>query len=142
MNLLLVRFLHRSDGIFSRLLNADGEQLAVTLEHAYGDMESGFQPKIQPGTYECVRGLHRLDKGRGLMTAPFETFEVTGVVGHTGILFHAGNWNKDSHGCILLGMAIAESEAGEMVTNSRATMARFMEWQAGVDRFELTVLQG
>jgi hypothetical protein len=64
---------------------------------------------------------------------------VTGVAGHTGLLFHWGNWNRDSDGCILTGEAFADSAKGEMVTNSRASFARFMALQDGFDSFQLEV---
>ena len=143
MNLTLVRFKFAPDGIFSRLLDADGTQIAVTLEHAYPDGMSGYAPKVPLGTYLCERGTHCLKKGLGL-GQPFETFEVMDVPGHTGILFHAGNFNRDSAGCLLLGEALVDPDGDgpkdEMVTNSRATMAKFLDIQAGVDTFELTVI--
>lgn len=110
----------------------------MTLEHAYREGDS-WVPKLYPGEFLCVRGPHRLHG----MTQDFETFEVTGVEGHKGILFHWGNFNDHSEGCILTGDAIAEYSAGaareEMVTNSRAAFSRFMKIQEGVDHFTLRV---
>jgi len=73
---------------------------------------------------------------------PFETFEVTHVPNHTGILFHAGNYNCDSNGCILLGRVGMDSDQGTMVTNSRDTFTRFMLDLEGVESFPLTVEDG
>ncbi len=106
----------------------------MTLEHAYQEGEL-WLPKMKLGSYTCQRGMHRLNG----MEQDFETFEITAVPGHTNILFHWGNWTKDSEGCVLLGEALAESSEGEMITNSKATFAHFMERLAGVDSFTLTV---
>lgn len=122
-------------GIFGILEDEGGHAIAVTLEHAYASA-TGFNGKIPPGRYKCVRGPHRLHS----MTSDFETFEVTGVVGHDNILFHWGNYNKDSDGCILLGDRKADVGGSEMITNSKVTFAKFMELQKGLSSFELRVI--
>lgn len=118
------------DGITGRLLDEDGDQIAVTLEHSYEGTA-----KLPLGTYTCVRGPHRLHG----MTCDFETFEIMGVPGHTGMLFHWGNWHKDSDGCVLLGRVAMSSPKGYMITSSRDTFARFMLDLDGVDTFKLIV---
>lgn len=131
--LTLKRDLFRDDGIFSTLLDGD-KVIAHTCEHSYDK-----KPKLFNGTFTCVRGPHRLHG----MTADFSTFEIMGVTGHTGVLWHWGNFNKDSDGCVLLGedMVIEKSPNGvAMVTNSKATFAKFMEMFVGVDQFELEVI--
>lgn len=114
--------------------------LMVTLEHSYeNDSMAGhpWVPKLENGVYKCVRGIHRLKDMK-----PFETFEVTGVPGHSGILFHVGNYNKDSEGCILVGHKIAILPGGEkMISGSRDMFAKFMQAQAGCDEFTLTVTE-
>lgn len=126
MDLTLRRQSFTDQGVFGLLLNDQGDTIAVTLEHAYDRA-----PKVPPGEYKCVRGLHRLEG----MKEPFETFEVTGVPGHSNILLHVGNYQRDSHGCILVGTEIL----GEMITQSRVAFEKFMELQKGVDQFTLTV---
>lgn len=152
MNLVAQRTAYRPDGIFSAVADADadGDPFMVTLEHAYATVQ-GWQPKIPPGFYTCVRGQHQLAG----MAEPFETFEITGVEGHTNLLFHAGNFDADSEGCMLCGEAVVTegNPSGtpdgamtngnpcgiEMVTNSRATFAKFMGLQSGLDSFQLEV---
>lgn len=126
----LTRTACRPDGIIGSLFDAEGQPLAVTLEHSYGGA-----PKLPAGTYTCQRGKHRLHG----MTEDFETFEVLGVPVHTGILFHWGNYNDDSEGCILLGRVSCDSPKGCMVTSSRATFARWMLDLEGVQSFTLAV---
>ena len=135
MDLTLTRKQYRADGIFGELSDADGKTLFVTLEHAYEQQDGTFVPKIPTGTFVCQRGPHRLHG----MTSDFTTFEITGVEGHSNILFHWGNFNKDSEGCILLGKTVANTGADEMVTSSRAAFADFMAMQEGLDTFTLTV---
>lgn len=129
----LIRHDFRPDGIFGILYDAEGDQIACTLEHSYAD-----RPKLPVGTYVCIRGQHRLHD----MTQDFDTFEITGVPGHTNILFHWGNYNRDSEGCVLLGRGVTDSPVGWMVTSSRATFARFMLDLEGIDSFQLTVEDG
>lgn len=125
----LQRLEFREDGIFSKLLDDNGNIVAYTLEHSF-DMN----PKIYDGEFTCIRGTHRLHN-----MIPFQTFEITGVVGHTNLLFHQGNYNVDSDGCCLLGAEIVDSDKGRMVTNSVTTFAKFMEMMDGIDSFQLTV---
>jgi hypothetical protein len=134
MDLTLTRTDFRSDGIFGFLHTDSGFEVARTLEHAYLK-GAEWLPKIPPGRYACVRGPHRLAG----MKSDFETFEVKGVTGHWGLLFHWGNFAKDSSGCVLLGRAIGRLGSVQMITDSRATFAAFMRLQAGVDEFTLTV---
>lgn len=141
MNLTLTRFKYGIDGIFGELkATADFTDVAVTLERAYPmvDQVNGHTvfAKIPQGVYICERGIHQLSHG-----GPFETFEVTGVTGHTDLLFHQGNYDSDSQGCILLGAAVAQvTPDTQMVTDSRETFANFMTLQSGEDSFTLTVI--
>jgi len=129
MTLRLRRIEFREDGIFSELYLPDGKILAHTLEHSFASV-----PKLYDGTFNCVRGVHKLHNN-----VPFQTFEITGVSGHTGILFHVGNWNDDSDGCVLLGSGMAQSSKGQMVTGSMTTFTEFMTLLQGLDQFELIV---
>lgn len=130
MDLTLTRTSCSKGGIFGKILDSKGNKIAFSLEHAYASGGS-WTPKILNGSYTCVRGNHRLHG----MDKDFETFEITEVKGHSNLLFHWGNYNKDSEGCVLVGASIVK----DMVTNSRVTFAKFMALQDGLDRFQLTV---
>jgi len=135
MNLSLTRCHWDIDGIFGELHSEQSHLICETLEHAYLHGDTYFA-KIPPGGYICKRSQHRLHG----MQEDFETFEVMGVPGHTGLLFHWGNFNRDSEGCILLGEAIKITEdKEEMLTNSRRAFASFMALQDGSDEFTLIV---
>lgn len=131
----------RNDGIFGELYGENEKKIAVTLDHSYIMKDGSIGTKVPPGKYKCVRGLHRLEN----MKTCFETFEITGLPNFNGnpvtkVLFHIGNWNKDSEGCILLGEFIQESKNGRMITLSRESFISFMEIQEGVNEFNLNVL--
>lgn len=136
MNLTLRNTDYRDDGIFGELIDDQGQHFCYTLQHAY-DSDNGdgsYLPKVLPGTYKCVRGQHQLAH----MDKPFLTFEITGVSGHTNILFHKGNYNDDSEGCVLLGTSI--TKAGSWMLSSSAPMFnKFMQLQNNINEFTLTV---
>lgn len=129
MILRLIRREFREDGIFSELKDEKGNILAQCLEHSYNK-----QPKLPFGSYKCRRGIHKLHDLK-----PFETFEVCGVTGHSGILIHIGNYNKDSDGCILVGGGIAHSSTGQMITASKQTFKEIMDLLEGQNSFTLVV---
>lgn len=129
MDLKLITTLHTVKGIFGFITDMNDSELAVTLQHAYQLVTGDYEPKLQPGTYTCNRSQHELHSG------PIETFEVMHVPGHTGILFHYGNYNADSDGCILLG---TYADANQ-IYNSRVAFDKFMKLQTGVDSFTLIV---
>jgi hypothetical protein len=121
-----------ADGIFGELKTEDGQFVCYTLEHSYDN-----KPKLADGVYLCVRGPHRLHG----MTEDFITFEITGVpnfndVPVTGVLFHWGNYDKDSEGCVLMGAG----ETPTMITSSRQTWSAFMDSLNGMDKFQLEVI--
>lgn len=64
-------------------------------------------------------------------------WEVTGVTGHTGILFHVGNDADDSEGCILLGSGFALNAVA--LAGSRVAYQRFLRFLRKLDTFTLTV---
>lgn len=141
MNLKLIRTNFSEFGIFSTFQDESDNDIAVCLEHAYRkaiDWTSWtYEPKLKPGIYKCVRGQHQLHSG-----PPFETFEITGVPGHSGVLFHVGNKNEDSEGCLLLGRRIVPNPngPGDMITSSRNTFNKFMDLQLNINEFTLTVI--
>jgi len=135
MDITLTRKAANLYGIFGEITSPEGDVLARTLEHAYASDDT-FLAKLAPGTYTCKRGVHKLSN-----LNPFEAFEVQNVPWFqgapvTGILFHVGNYNKDSEGCILLGTA----KGVGCILDSRAAFDKFMALQVGVDEFTLTVI--
>lgn len=130
--MILKRDSYLASGIFGVLQNDMNDFLCETLEHAFpNDAQNGWLPIIPPGVYTCVRGMHHLKNKIDM----FETFEITGVAGHTGLLFHPGNINADSHGCVLVGTDRQMST----IINSRVAFQALMNRLTGLDSFKLTV---
>jgi hypothetical protein len=135
MDLILRRFAYREDGIFGEILDDKGEHLFYTLEHAYYDKNKNYSPIIPDGSYQCVRGEHRLAFAKD----NFETFEITGVDGHSGLLFHVGNFNQDSNGCVLLGMELNRGSAYYSIKDSKIAFDKFIDMQIGYDQFTIVI---
>lgn len=133
--MILLRDTFSESGIFGTLRTDDDIEICKTLEHAYPTFGQKWKAKIPPAAhYMCVRGMHRLKSG----AQPFETFEVTGVYGHSGLIFHPGNWNRDSDGCILLG----ENVQDRALVRSRVAFLDLMMRLNGVTSFSLQVIGG
>lgn len=127
---------YRPDGIFGNFtFEGDENPFMVTLSHAYQQEDKSWKPIVREGNYLCLRGSHSLNNG-----IPFETFEITGVDGHSGLLFHPGNFNKDSHGCTLCGEEIKTQPDGSwIITNSKVKFEDFMNRLKGIQNFYLEV---
>lgn len=127
-DLELVRFSVHRDGAFGVLLD-DGLPFALTLERTY-EQSSGVQVvKIPSGEYVC--------RQRFYFRGGYDTYEVTGVPGHSLLLFHKGNVERDADGCILLGRRPNPEGAG--ILESALAFADFMERTAGIEQFQLVV---
>ena len=132
MDLILTRTRGVEHGIFGILDAQGGRRICVTLEHAYPFGGVLYVPKLPDGDYQCVRGAHRLAS----QDNPFMTFEIMGVPGHTGMLFHVGNYNRDSAGCVLVGTGFTKFG----IRDSRLAFIKFMQAQAGQSTFALKVV--
>lgn len=67
------------------------------------------------------------------------TFEIKGVPGRTHILFHKGNTEADTRGCILVAEEFGVLTADLAILKSRAGYEEFMEKLKGEDYFVLTI---
>lgn len=128
-----------NDGTYGVLMDGN-KPVMLTLEESW----KGNVPKescIPDGMYLCRR-----------VRSPHfgETFEVTNVEGRSHILFHAGNTEIDTLGCILLGsewgaIETKDDDSGEVemqtaVLESRKAFNKFMALQQGVDEFNLWIV--
>lgn len=97
--------------------------------------------RIPAGRYTCVRAW--------FVRGGYETFEVLNVSGRSNILFHKGNTEEDTEGCILLGsrvglLEVTDEDSGELeyklaVLDSRNAFKRFMNSLREVNSFELLI---
>ena len=113
-------------GAFGVLLQ-NGVPFAVTLERTY---DPGNTVKIGNGFHECYRS--RYNRGN------YDTFEIT-VPGHERILFHKGNVELHSEGCILVAKAFDDFGDKPGISMSAEGFSRFMKRAADVDSFTLEV---
>lgn len=93
----------------------EGEHQCWTLELPWLQNLQG-KSCIPVGTYKVISSLSTRFRR--------EMPRLLGVPGRTGILFHSGNTDEDTEGCILLG----NRRAGENLIGSRDAFDRFTEW--------------
>lgn len=129
MNLTLIRVSRHEDGTFGVLLHQNDAPFALTLEREWLDNRSEVSC-IPEGTYICRR----------VMSPKFgETFEVTGVPGRSHILFHTGNVEDDSKGCILVGEQFENFNGKVAILSSKKGFGELMEKFKGIDEFTLSI---
>ena len=124
----------RPEGAFGVLLH-DGLPFAVTLERTYDELDERGRPssKIPVGVHRCTRSFfHR---------GGYSTFEVH-IPGHSRLLFHRGNTEKDSEGCILVAESFGELGAEPAILESVMGFAEFMRRASSVGtEFQLVVTE-
>ena len=131
----LTRFARTGDGVLGRL----GEW--YTLE----EEDLGNQRNIScipAGVYLCIRHFYA--------HGGYETFEVTGVPGRSGILIHAGNTEEDTEGCILLGKSLGviqrvdeDTKASTFklaVLDPKTAVTEFLKSMEGIEQFILRIV--
>ena len=67
------------------------------------------------------------------------TFEVMNVPGRSHVLFHRGNTQDDTLGCILLGQTVGKLKGERAVLNSGNTFKEFMFNMGSHQGFHLTI---
>lgn len=103
------------------LRDDDGRVFLTTLENK----------PIPAGTYTVKLMPAEANPKHGV------SWEIQNVPGRTDILFHVGNNEADSEGCILLGLGF--SEYARSITSSRVAMQRFRRFLARVTEFTLVI---
>lgn len=86
---------------------------------------------IPAGEYACVR----TDSPRF-----GDTFMVINVPGRSHILFHKGNLDDDSKGCILLGEEFGTIGKSDGIRNSKGGFNEFMSILSDDDEFRLVIV--
>ncbi len=126
----LVRVSVLPEGAFGVLLH-QGIPFAVTLERTY---EHPAEPvvKIPPGKHRCT--LTRFYKGGG-----YPTYEVH-VTGHSRLLFHKGNLERETDGCILVGESFTAFSGLPGIGMSGLGFDEFLRRAGNVDEFLLEVV--
>lgn len=117
----LIRIANIESGIFG-VLKDDGVPFCVTIENN--------DYTFPDGEYLCIR----------VKSPKFgDTFEIIGIPGRTVILFHWGNWENDSTGCVILGENYAILSNKEAIGSSKIAFREFLERTKDVNEFKLKV---
>ncbi len=112
----------------------ENSPFAVTLERDWlnnkpsvGDVPGSCIPA---GEYVCRR-----------VNSPHfgDTFEVTNVFNRTHILFHKGNLEDDSHGCILIGEEFGKLGGKTGIKRSKSGYNEFMAILSDDNEFRLVI---
>ena len=125
MNLTLERLVS-DEAVTLGKLRGDGWMLC-TLENPWIDNEP-YISCIPFGTYTCKR----VDSPRF-----GNTFQIMEVADRSHILFHWGNYEKDTMGCVLLGI---DSNWKSMIYSSRKGFGQFIKHMEKVRVFELSIV--
>lgn len=147
MKAVLMRLADSPHGVFGHLYlynDAGGRvEYWCSAEEDWLENQSNISC-IPAGTYTCQRSVFHKHNT--------PTFEVAGVPGRSRILFHTGNTEEDSQGCILLGQdfgALAVRDEDDplsptrlkwAVVRSRSAFNEFMVALTGVTTFPLEVV--
>lgn len=126
----LVRIHDSRAGMFGALI-IDDQPFCVTLENPWLDNQVGISC-VPPGTYHVTR---RDSPNFG------DTFMLRDVPGRTDILFHHGNTEPDTRGCILLGKNYGTLAGVPAIITSMKTRRQFMAKMAGTGTFMLEISQ-
>jgi hypothetical protein len=120
---------HPEFGTFG-VMTINGDAFCVTLEPYSRDNASNVSC-IPTGQYICERYSSRKYSN---------TFQVTHTEGRTYILFHPGNTDDDSAGCILLGSEFGNLGSDRAILESTKAFDAFMS-RLTEDRFKLTIVE-
>ena len=127
--MILKRIAQNKDGVFGVLID-NSTPFAVTCEPPWIDNKQDISC-IPDGTYHCKRRpYHR----RG-----YEVFEIMDVPDRTAILFHKGNTEDDTAGCILIGEQFESLNGKTAILHSGKGFREFMDRLAGIDEFTLII---
>jgi len=125
----LIRITGIDDGTFGVVLD-EKIPFCLTVERPWLNNKVG-ESCIPSGEYVCRR----------VQSPRFgDTFEVTKVSGRTAILFHKGNVEDDSHGCIILGEQYESLNGKTAVFASGKAMNEFLQRTTGVQEFLFSIV--
>ena len=125
----LIRVSYNAYGTFGVLLK-DGVPMCVTLEDPWNYNKKNISC-VPTGSYECIpHNGHRYK----------DTWVLKGVPKRTAILFHIGNTQKDTEGCILVGQRFGTLDEQPAILGSKPAMAILREVLP--NSFKITIKDG
>ena len=121
----IIRVERSEDGLIG-VLTIDGKADCWTMQP--DERDSHFSVPV--GNYLCKR-FH----GKKWQ----DTFEII-VAGHSALLFHIGNREDDSEGCLLLGEEVGELNGKRAVLASGKAFMEFMKKMGSDQEFNLVIV--
>ena len=122
----------RLDYTFDRTLGSlwhDHNPLGLTLEDGW---------KSNRPNLSCIpKGIYKCTRHSGLRF--HNTWKVNDVPGRSAILFHIGNNEDDTEGCILLGRRFGKLHGHDAVLDSGKAILELMKLTAPLDYFILKI---
>jgi hypothetical protein len=121
----------RPDGCYSVLL-WDGRPFAVSVERTFdqGEARHGKSVVIPNGRLRCTPDFYN----RG----GYATYQIH-VEGHTDVLFHKGNLETHSLGCVIVGESFGQLSGKTAVLDSKGGFEEFIRLTGGVPEFYMEV---
>lgn len=111
------------------ILTIDGNEICQTLELAWNNNAKNSSC-IPDGVYFCER----------INSPKFgNTFEIKNVKDRDDILFHAGNFLKNTHGCVLVGLQSGEANGEYCIYKSKAAFEVLMKILENEDKICLEI---
>lgn len=124
----LKRITEIEDGTFGILFD-ESVPFCLSLERKWLNNKSG-ESCIPKGEYICEK----------VESPKFgQTYEVKSVPGRSEILFHKGNLQEDSHGCIIVAEKFGELDGKIAILSSGEAFSEFLEKLHGENEFKLIV---
>lgn len=135
---LEIKRLYKKENYTIGKLYVDGVYFCDTLEDAVRDVKIPNHTAIPEGTYRII--LHyispKYSKKKAYDWCGGRLPRLVNVPNFDGILIHAGNTNKDTSGCILVG---ENKEVGK-VLNSMATLKRLYKLMKENNDSEISIV--
>ncbi len=128
--LVLERFAYSASGTFGILILPSGQRLA-TVERPWLDNKVSISC-IPVGEYHC--SPRRYNRGG------YDAYIVNDVPGRTYILFHIGNYVRNSNGCILVNSYHGATSSGEWCGRQSKTAFDAMREELGRSEFKLKII--
>lgn len=138
MKFLIKRVAMTPIAAFGVLIGPDGIPFSLTLERPWLNNQSGISC-IPAGHFTAKRCRRSPDYNYADSPKFGNTFQVMDVQGREYILFHKGNLNSDSHGCILVGEQFDPINGVPGIAASAKGFDEFMRMVAHVDEFDLEI---
>lgn len=120
---------HPSHGTFG-MLTINGKPICNILEPYSRDNEKNIS-NIPANTYLCEKRWSALIQGW--------TFEITDIQGRDNVIFHWGNLDDNTEGCLLTGSEFGTLATDWAVLGSKKAFKKFMAELGSQRQFLLTI---